>query len=214
MKRFHIHWKDSLVALGILTAAFFICLFLHNLPISHGVVGMVLLGQVQEDSENLIQMVQNLLMVTKANTDGIRLKKTETVLEELIDSTLVKFKKDYPQQAVETCIPDTFISIPMDATLIRQVLLNLLENAVIHGGTVTQLSLQVTTQGNRAVFCVRDDGRGIPSDRLENLFGGFGSDDSQPADSRRTGMGIRPGENCYIINELGVGYRMQDESEV
>ena len=58
-----------------------------------------LLGQVQEDSESLIHMVENLLMITKANSDTVRLEKTETVLEELIDSTLIKFKKHYPDSS-------------------------------------------------------------------------------------------------------------------
>ena len=164
---------------------------------------LVLLRQVQEDSQNLLQLVQNLLMVTKANTDGILLKKTETVLEELIDSTLTKFKKHYPEQQVQPLIPEDFISIPMDATLIQQVLLNLLENAVIHGGEITQLVLQVQTRGNRAIFSIRDDGRGIPQERLSNLFGTMVSDGNLPADSRRAGMGIGLSVCASIIKAHG-----------
>ena len=326
MKKVQKAWKDSLSSLGILAAAFFICLFLHTLPISEGLVGMVLvlavflvslvtegyfygvaasflavltdnfvftfpffafdfltvenlisailmlivavltctlttkikiqqaikaeaekekmranllravshdlrtplttiysacgllrenfdtfprqqqlklLGQVQEDSESLIHMVENLLLITKANTDGVRLEKAETVLEELIDSTLIKFKKHYPEQVVRTSIPDDFISIPMDAMLIQQVLLNLLENAVVHARGMTELSLAVTVRGKRAVFCVRDDGCGIPKERVGNLFSGYGESGELPADSRRAGMGIGLSVCASIIKAHG-----------
>ena len=162
-----------------------------------------LLGQVQEDSENLIHMVENLLMVTKANTDGIRLEKVETVLEELIDSTLIKFKKHYPEQAVRTNIPEDFISIPMDAMLIQQVLLNLLENAVIHSKDMTELSLSVMVKGKKAVFCVQDNGCGIPREREEKLFSGYGESGPLPADSRRAGMGIGLSVCASIIKAHG-----------
>lgn len=162
-----------------------------------------LLGQIQEDTENLIRMVQNLLMVTKANTDGVHLQKQETVLEELIDSTLVKFKKHYPEQVVDTCIPEDFISIPMDAMLIQQVLLNLLENAVIHASGMTQLWLTVKIKGKQAVFSVRDNGCGIPKEKEANLFNSYGEAGEQPADGRRAGMGIGLAVCASIIKAHG-----------
>ena len=162
-----------------------------------------LLGQVQEDSENLIHMVENLLMITKANSDTVRLEKTETVLEELIDSTLIKFKKHYPEQTVIASIPDDFISIPMDAMLIQQVLLNLLENAVIHATGMSELVLTVTVKGKRAVFCVSDNGCGMPKERIENLFGGYGEAGDLSADSRRAGMGIGLSVCASIIKAHG-----------
>lgn len=162
-----------------------------------------LLGQVQEDSESLIHMVENLLMITKANTDSVRLEKAETVLEELIDSTLVKFKKHYPEQTVITSIPEEFVSIPMDAMLIQQVLLNLLENAVIHAQGMTELSLKVNVKNGRVVFGVRDNGCGIPKEREEKLFSGYGETGELPADSRRAGMGIGLSVCASIIKAHG-----------
>ena len=149
-----------------------------------------LLEQVQEDSESLIHMVENLLMITKANANTVKLEKTETVLEELIDSTLVKFKKHYPEQTVNTVIPESFISIPMDATLIQQVLINLMENAVLHAKGMTELFLTVRIKGKKAIFSVQDNGSGIPKEREANLFNGYGDSGELSADSRRAGMGI------------------------
>ena len=162
-----------------------------------------LLGQVQEDAESLLHMVENLLMITRANSDAVRLEKTGTVLEELIDSTLIKFKKHYPDQAVKTEIPDAFISIPMDAMLIQQVLLNILENAVVHAHGMTELSLTVSVRGRRAVFSIRDNGCGIPREKEARLFSGYGETGELPADSRRAGMGIGLSVCASIIKAHG-----------
>lgn len=91
-----------------------------------------LLNEIQEDSEWLIRMVENLLSVTRIDGQKVKLKKTPTVLDELIDDVLIKFKKRCPRQEVHVMIPDEFIMIPMDVMLIEQVLINLLENAVDH----------------------------------------------------------------------------------
>ena len=100
------------------------------------------------------------------------MQKTPTVLDELIDTVLVRFQKRYPKVPVTTYLPDSFIVIPMDSMLISQVLTNLLENAAVHAEGMTQLTLRVFTLGSRAVFEVSDNGCGIPKERLRTLFTG------------------------------------------
>lgn len=131
-----------------------------------------LLGEVREEAEWLIRMVENLLSVTRIDGGRLQIAKTPTVLEELIDSVLIKFRKRYPGQAVTIDIPDEFLIVPMDAVLIEQVLINLLENAVQHAVGMRQLTLRVTCRDGRAVFEVEDDGCGIPRERLATLFNG------------------------------------------
>ena len=149
-----------------------------------------LLLDMQEDAENLIRIVENLLSVTRVNGETVTVRKTPTVLEELIDSVLQKFHKRYPNQKINITIPDDFVSIPMDALLIEQVLLNLLENAVHHAHGMTELSLSVYTDNSTAIFEISDNGSGIPSDRLEHLFSGQYYRKDTPTDSNRSGMGI------------------------
>jgi len=80
---------------------------------------------IREDARWLMGMVENILSITRIDNDGVKLVKTSTVLEELIDSVLTQFKKRYPDQKVNASIPEEFTSIPMDAVLIEQVLMNL-----------------------------------------------------------------------------------------
>ena len=131
-----------------------------------------LLGEIQEDSEWLIRMVENLLSVTRIDGAKVEVVKTPTVLDELIDSVLMKFSKKHPNQKVITQIPDEFVDIPTDSILIEQVLLNLLENAVFHAKGMTELTLSVSLVGDKAVFEVADNGCGLPEDALQKIFTG------------------------------------------
>ena len=148
-----------------------------------------LLQDVQNDSQWLNRMVENLLSVTRVDGDKARLSMHSVVLEELVDALLVKFHKHYPQWEVQTQIPEEFVSILMDPMLIEQVLMNLLENAVFHGKGMENLYLRVTLSGKNAVFSVEDDGCGISEDRMERLFTGM-LDSEAPVDSGRSNMGI------------------------
>ncbi|MBE5797835.1 MAG: DUF4118 domain-containing protein [Clostridiales bacterium] len=151
---------------------------------------LTLLGDMRRDADWLIRMVENLLSVTRIDEKKLMVSKTPTVLEELIDTVLVKFYKHYPDQQVEVSIPDDFVSIPMDAMLIEQVLINILENAVVHARGMTRVSLVVTMQEGQARFCISDDGCGIPANRLNGLFTGYLDRDQEVSDGQRTGMGI------------------------
>ena len=146
--------------------------------------------EVQEDAQWLIRMVENLLSVTRIDDGKVQISKIPTVLEELIDAVILKFHKHYPDQTVTVRIPDDFISIPMDAMLIEQVLLNILENAVNHAVGMTELVLTVADRDSRAWFSVRDNGCGIPADRMKLLFTGYLDRADHPADGTRHNMGI------------------------
>lgn len=162
-----------------------------------------LLQEIREDSQWLMRMVENLLSVTRIDGENVRVIKTPTVLEELIDEVVVKFHKRYPEQLVKINIPDDFISIPMDALLIEQVIINIFENAVIHANGMTELLLNVSINGSTAVFEISDNGCGIPKERLEKLFGGYTEQRNIPADGSRSNMGIGLSVCASIIKAHG-----------
>ena len=162
-----------------------------------------LLRGIRDDAQWLVGMVENLLSVTRLDDTSVHLNKSDTVLEELIDAVLVKFRKRCPEQAVEVRIPEEFLSIPMDAVLIEQVLTNLLENAVIHAEGMTRLELIVETDESNARFTVRDDGCGIHPDRLEDLFTGYLGSSTRQGDASRRNMGIGLSVCATIIKAHG-----------
>ena len=158
---------------------------------------------IKEDSEWLVRMVENLLSITRIDTGAVKILKTPTVLEELIDSVVLKFKKRYPAQNVEIEIPTDMVLIPMDAILIEQVIVNILENAVQHATGMTKLTLRVFTLGNRAVFEIKDNGCGIAPDRLDKIFTGYYTTGTDIADSQRRNAGIGLSVCATIIKAHG-----------
>ena len=185
-----------------------------------------IMTNIYEDSNWLLNMVENLLSVTRVDTSTVRLSKNDTVLEELIDAVLVKFHKHYPDTEVHVEIPEEFVSIPMDAMLISQVLMNLLENAVFHAKGMKDLWLRVEVKGFWAYFYVEDDGCGIPEEKLPKLFTGMLGSEA-PMDQSRSSMGIGLSVCSAIIKAHGgeiwankragggteVGFRLEMEDE-
>ena len=141
--------------------------------------------------------------------ERVRLSKNSTVLEELIDAVLVKFRKHYPNQQVQTQIPSEFLSIPMDPVLIEQVLMNLLENAVFHAKGMKNLWLRVERQNEIAVFYVEDDGCGISKERMTKLFSGF-ADREDFVETGRSNMGIGLSVCRTIIEAHGSDIRVEN----
>ena len=130
-----------------------------------------LLRDVNEDAQWLIRMVENLLSITRASVH--------------------KFEKRFKSNiriAVE--VPQEVVLVPMDATLIQQVLLNLMENAVLHGESTTELRLSVEHIGDEACFTVSDNGLGIPRERLATLFDGSLSGEKSGGFDMKKNMGI------------------------
>lgn len=148
-----------------------------------------LLKTIYEDSNWLLNMVENLLTVTRIRSDSTQVNKSPEVLEEVLSEAVSKFRKRLPQAELTVSVPDDFIMIPMDATLIEQVIINLLENAVYHSGSVKPIQLSVTTEGNSAVFSVTDYGVGIREELLQTVFDGCSPTLNATGDGHK-GMGI------------------------
>lgn len=145
---------------------------------------------IKEDSQWLVGMVENLLTVTRIDNVKMKIVKSPVVLEELIDAVLIRFRKRYPKQEIEISIPDDFVMIPMDATLIEQVIVNILENAVQHAKGMTKLILKVFVFDHKAFFEIIDDGCGIEHDRMQDIFTGYFEKKDAPVDFQKSSMGI------------------------
>ncbi len=173
-----------------------------------------LLGEIHEDSQWLIRMVENLLSVTRIDNSVAKIAKDSVVLEELLDSVIVKFNKHYPNQKIQISAPSEFVSIPMDAILIQQVLMNIMENAIMHAKGMTKLEVSVRIEENKAIFEIADDGCGIPEERLPQLFTGYlDRDTSVPMDGSRHNMGIGLSVCFTIIKAHGGTFYAKNRAE-
>ncbi len=141
-----------------------------------------------EDSEWLINMVENLLTVTRINGENLTIHTSEESLEEVVSEALQRMKKRHPACRIHVQIPKEFILLPMDAVLIEQVTVNLLENALLHSGSTEPIDFIVKDRRDAVSFTVRDYGQGIPEHKIHHLFDGTPCTSSS-ADTRK-GMGI------------------------
>lgn len=158
---------------------------------------------IKDDSQWLIGMVENLLSITRIDSGKVKLIKSSTVSEELVDSVILKFKKRYPDQKVLIDIPDELLIIPMDPILIEQVMINILENAVHHAEGMTEISLSVYKVNNSAVFEIRDNGCGIDNDRIDKIFSGYRRYSEQQFDTKVRNAGIGLSVCASIIKAHG-----------
>ena len=142
-----------------------------------------MLENVREEGQWLIRVVENLLSITRIGNESAKITKEPEAGEEVLDEAVRKFRKRFPAVSVEVHVPDELLLVPMDAILIMQVLSNLMENAVFHGGTTTHIALSAQRDGPWARFYVRDNGQGIPPQKLHTLSSGaLRCEDSSPGD--------------------------------
>ena len=149
-----------------------------------------MLKNIEEDSEWLIRMVENLLSITRVNNVGVEISKTSVVLDELVDSVMTKFLSRYPNQNVIIEIPEDVVVISIDTILMEQVLMNLLENAVFHAEGMTRIVLHIFVLGKKVVFEIEDDGCGIEANKLKSVFSGSFTSNADSSDTKRKNCGI------------------------
>ncbi len=149
----------------------------------------MLVSNIRDDAQWLIRMVENLLSVTRINEEETSVKKTTEVAEEVVAEAVRRFRKRYPRQTIQVKAPEELLLVPMDGTLIEQVLINLMENALKHAHTESPIELEVSRQGGMAAFEVRDYGSGIAREELSHLFTGDVPIARRSSDATR-GMGI------------------------
>lgn len=142
-----------------------------------------------EDSNWLVNMVENLLTITRIRDDGMTVSTDVESVEEVISEAIQKTENRHLDCVIHARVPDHFIMLPMDAVLIEQVTINLLDNALRHSDSDAPIELIVEDDPDNVFFTVRDHGKGIPKDMLSKLFDGSGYPISQVADAQR-GMGI------------------------
>lgn len=127
---------------------------------------------IHKDANWLHSLVENILSLTRLQDGRLVLNKQEEAAEEVVGAAIRHVSRHYPEYEIAVHVPDELLLVPMDARLIRQVLINLLDNAVKHTILQDEISVSVTkdAEKNCAVFSVRDRGEGIEASELPNIF--------------------------------------------
>ena len=156
---------------------------------------MRLYSDIYEDSVWLIKTVENLLAVTRIEQGKMGLHFSAELLEEVVEEALSHVGRSRSGHEISVEYGEDFLMARMDARLIVQVIVNLVDNAVKYTPEGSRIRIQAEPSGDEVCVRVADDGPGIPDSQKEKVFDMFytgGSKGGLPGgDSRRsTGLGL------------------------
>jgi len=148
-----------------------------------------LLSDAKKEAEWLCRMVENLLSITRIGGEEIsNIKKQDEILEEVLSEAVFNFKKKNPEIKVSVSVPEELLFVPMDAMLVEQLILNLMDNSVRHGGHTSQIKISAVSGNEYVSISVADNGKGISNEAMKSMFN-ESIKISDSADKTR-GMGI------------------------
>ena len=146
---------------------------------------------IYEDAQWLISLVENLLAVSRIEEGRMQLHLSPELPDEVIREALQHIRIPTAGHRITVDCGDELLLARMDARLISQVIINLVENALKYTPPGSSVVIGAEKQGDRVMIRVADDGPGIPDDLKPRVFEMFFTGDRKVADSRRSlGLGL------------------------
>lgn len=145
---------------------------------------------IYDDAIWLNGLVENLLSITRLeNMPEIRMQ--EELLEDVINEALLHVNRS-ASCSILTTLSDDFLMARMDARLIMQVIINLVENAIKYTPPDSKIHICAAKKGDAVEVRIADDGPGIPDSSKPFLFDMFYTSSTQKlADGQRSlGLGL------------------------
>lgn len=163
-----------------------------------------LASEIYKDADWLRNLVENILNLTKLQEGTLVICKEIEAVEEVVGSAVRHINKRSQEHRVLIEIPADLILIPMDAKLIEQVIINLLDNAIRHSKTDTEIKISVEEhkETGQVEFSVIDNGDGIAEADLPHIFEMFYTSYEKKSDVKH-GIGLGLMICKTIINAHG-----------
>lgn len=139
----------------------------------------------------LINLVENLLSVTRLDEGRLNLNITEDLVDDVISEALHHVNRKSVEHHISVHNKEEYLLAKMDAKLMVQVIINMVDNAIKYTPKGSNILIKTWKHGDKAVISIADDGDGIPDDMKERVFDMFYSGANNIADSRRSlGLGL------------------------
>ncbi len=146
---------------------------------------------IYDDSFWLINLVENLLSITRIEDGRMNLRLSTELVGEVIEEALRHANRKSSEHTIQVDLPDELLLARMDARLIVQVLINLVDNAVKYTPAGSTITVAARQQDGFAALSVTDNGPGIPPQLQSHVFDMFYTGEHTVADSRRSlGLGL------------------------
>ena len=148
-------------------------------------------GDIYDDAMWLIDLVENLLSVTRIEDGRMDLRMSAELMDEVIAEAMRHTDRNRDGRKIEVSSDEEFILGKMDARLIVQVVINLVDNAVKYTPEGAQIRIHTGKKDGMVVVSVSDTGPGIPDEQKSKVFDMFYTGTNRAADGRRSlGLGL------------------------
>lgn len=152
---------------------------------------MQIYGDIYDDSMWLIKLVENLLSVTRIEDGRMDLRMSAELMDEVIAEAMRHTDRNRDGRKIEVSSDEEFILGKMDARLIVQVVINLVDNAVKYTPEGAQIRIHTGKKDGMVVVSVSDTGPGIPDEQKSKVFDMFYTGTNRAVDGRRSlGLGL------------------------
>ena len=146
---------------------------------------------IYDDAQWLTGLVENLLSITKIADGSVKLRLSDQVVDDIVSEALRHIDRRSAEHHITVDCGDEPLLVRVDAGLIMQVLINLVNNAVKYTPAGSNIQITAIQRGNTAEICVSDNGLGIPDELKERVFEMFFAGGNPIGDSRRSlGLGL------------------------
>lgn len=150
-----------------------------------------LFTDIYDDSLWLINLVENLLSVTRIEDREMKLKRSSELMEDVITEALKHVNRKKEEHNIIVRSSENFILAKMDARLIVQVIINIVDNAIKYTNPGSQIIISTEKQNNMVIVKISDDGAGILDEEKLKIFDMFYTASTKIVDSRRNmGLGL------------------------
>ena len=164
---------------------------LHSYDVLDGQTRKQIFTDIYDDAQWLTGLVENLLSITKIVDGSVKLSLSDQVVDDIISEALRHIDRRAAEHHITVDCGDVLLLVRMDAGLIMQVLINLVNNAVKYTPVGSNIQITAIPRENMAEICVSDNGPGIPNELKERVFEMFFTGGNPIGDSRRSlGLGL------------------------
>lgn len=146
-------------------------------------------SDIYDDSQWLINLVENLLSISRIEDGQLNLHATLDVVDDVIAEALKHVDRRSSEHKISVRSQDEVLLARMDARLITQVLINLINNAIKNTPKGSSITIGSERDGAFVVVTVCDDGDGVPAALQDHLFEMFATGQNKIIDGRR-GLGL------------------------
>jgi len=137
------------------------------------------------------KLVGDLEKLAKIESENLKLNKKEIILNEIIERTISNFQTELQSKKIEVEVTGPLVSLLADQDRIRQVIVNLISNAIKYSGDESKISVELFETRETAGFIVKDNGIGIDKEELPYIFERFyRADKSRNRSTGGSGIGL------------------------